>query len=267
MYRENFHTHSKYCDGNDTLEEMVLAAIDKNFTALGFSGHSYLDFDCSWCMSPEITKKYIEEINGLKVKYKDKINIYCGTESDCFSKIDTSLYDFTLGSVHYIKEDDEYLAVDESIEVQKKAADKYYDGSLINYAKKYFELVGNVLELTNADIIGHFDLVTKFNENDCYFNTKDPEYIKAWQDAVDKLIPYNKPFEINTGAIARGKRITPYPAMDIADYIHSKGGFFVVTSDCHNRDMLDCYFENAYKDYSKYNIVSFEELLKNKKKA
>ena len=29
MIRSNFHTHTTYCDGKNTAEEMVLAAIDK----------------------------------------------------------------------------------------------------------------------------------------------------------------------------------------------------------------------------------------------
>ena len=265
MFKENFHTHSTYCDGNDSLEEMAEAAIDKGFTALGYSGHSYLDFACDWCMSPKDTEKYIKEIIQLKEKYADKINIYCGTEIDCYSNIDNSKYDFTIGSVHYIKEENDYLPVDESIEKQQEAADKYYSGSLIEYAVKYFEIESNVLEMTNADIIGHFDLVTKFNENDKYFSTKDERYIAAWKKAVDKLISYSKPFEINTGAIARGKRVTPYPAMDIAEYINSKGGYFIVTSDCHNREMLDCKFEETYNMYSKFKIISFDEYLKGKK--
>ena len=36
--KANFHTHSKFCDGKNTAEEMVLAAIDKGFTVLGFYG-------------------------------------------------------------------------------------------------------------------------------------------------------------------------------------------------------------------------------------
>ena len=37
--KQNLHTHTLYCDGKDSVEEMVRAAIDKGFTTLGFSGH------------------------------------------------------------------------------------------------------------------------------------------------------------------------------------------------------------------------------------
>lgn len=265
MFKENFHSHTRYCDGKNTPEEMVTGALEKGFTALGFSGHAFIDaFDCEWCMSEEGSLQYINEINNIKNKYKDVIKIYCGTELDYFCSKLPGEYEYTIGSVHYLFEGNEYLAVDSSLKEQQEAADRHFGSSLIEYAVRYFELAGGVCDKFNADIIGHFDIVSKFNENDCSFDTKDKRYIKAWTDAVDRLIPFNKPFEINTGAIARGVRLTPYPALDIADYIHSKGGFFILTSDCHDSRLLDYWFDEAVKMYSKYNIVNFSEIIKSK---
>ena len=39
---QNLHTHSTFCDGIHTPEQMVQFALQKGFTSLGFSGHSYL---------------------------------------------------------------------------------------------------------------------------------------------------------------------------------------------------------------------------------
>ena len=36
----NYHTHTKYCDGKNTPDEMVQRAIELGFTHLGFSEHS-----------------------------------------------------------------------------------------------------------------------------------------------------------------------------------------------------------------------------------
>ena len=46
----NFHTHTVFCDGKNTPEEMVLSAIEKGFTALGFSGHGLTSFDPGYCL-------------------------------------------------------------------------------------------------------------------------------------------------------------------------------------------------------------------------
>ncbi|NLB34196.1 MAG: histidinol phosphate phosphatase, partial [Tissierellia bacterium] len=37
MHKTNLHTHSFYCDGKNSPEEMVLAAIKNNFNSLGIS--------------------------------------------------------------------------------------------------------------------------------------------------------------------------------------------------------------------------------------
>ena len=80
MITTNFHTHSTFCDGADTPEEMVLTAIEKGLTALGFSGHSYLYRDRSFAMNSETERLYIKTVLELKEKYKDKIQIFCGIE-------------------------------------------------------------------------------------------------------------------------------------------------------------------------------------------
>ena len=60
----NFHTHTTFCDGQNTPEEMVLAAIEKGFSALGFSGHGYTTFDTSYCITD--TDGYCREIKRLQ---------------------------------------------------------------------------------------------------------------------------------------------------------------------------------------------------------
>ena len=68
MIYSDIHTHTTYCDGKSTAEEMVKKAIEKGFESIGLSGHSYTDFDDGWCMSLENTKKYCDEVDALKEK-------------------------------------------------------------------------------------------------------------------------------------------------------------------------------------------------------
>ena len=69
----NFHTHTVYSDGKDTPEDIILEAIRMGCSEIGFSDHSYTDFDISYCMSRENTAEYKREIKRLKEKYKGKI--------------------------------------------------------------------------------------------------------------------------------------------------------------------------------------------------
>lgn len=246
MILEDFHVHSTYCDGKNSLEEMVRAAIDLKMTRIGFSGHAYTAFDSSYCMTLEDTLCYGEEISGLKEKYKDKIQILCGLEMDYFSDAPQIKTDYLLGSVHYVKAGDIYCEVDNSEEIMRFAVEKYFNGDFYAYAEVYFSQVGDVLRKTNADIIGHFDLITKFNEGNKLFDTSNPRYIAAAKRAIDKLLPYGKPFEINTGAISRGYRTEAYPEIQFLRYIKEKGGRVILSGDTHSAETL-CYRFSEYE--------------------
>ena len=84
MIKTNFHTHTTFCDGKNTAEEMVEAAIKKGFTHLGFSAHSYTAYDESCGLPLSKMEEYKKEIYRLKKKYKDKIKIYCGIEYEFY---------------------------------------------------------------------------------------------------------------------------------------------------------------------------------------
>ena len=60
----NYHTHTKYCDGMDTPEELILEAIRLGCPEIGFSGHSHLPGE-TWCMTEEETLQYCSEIRRL----------------------------------------------------------------------------------------------------------------------------------------------------------------------------------------------------------
>ncbi len=247
MIREDFHVHSTYCDGKNSLEEMVRAAIELKMTRLGFSGHAYTSFDDSYCMSLEGTYAYAEEIAVLKEKYKDKIQILCGLEMDYFSEEPRIKTDYRIGSVHYVKKNGKYLEVDNSEMVMRSFVEEHFNGDFLEYAVDYFALVGEVVQKTKADIIGHFDLVTKFNEGDRLFDTSDQRYVSAAKRAIDKLIAFKKPFEVNIGAISRGYRSECYPQMQFLEYIAQKGGRVILSGDTHSAETLCYQFEKWEK--------------------
>lgn len=245
--RANFHTHTTFCDGRDTAEDMVRAAIGKGFQALGFSGHSYTFFDPRYCMSKEGVLEYCKEIARLQEVYKGQIDIYCGIEQDFYSEESTAPFAYTIGSVHYAMHEGQYILVDENPETCKADIETVFHGDGIAYAKLYFETVGQVLEKTKGDIIGHFDLVTKFNEGNRLFDARDKKYLGYAFQAVDQLLPFDKPFEINTGAIYRGMRTQPYPSLEILKEIHRRGGSILFSSDSHDGASLGFRFPEVHE--------------------
>lgn len=243
MIKQNYHTHTYYCDGKNSPEEMVLKAIELGFDILGFSGHGHTNIDGSYCMSIENTKKYIADINVLKEKYKDKILILCGIEQDIVSDDDISEFDYAIGSSHYILRGTTFYPVDGSVAEFDYLVNNVFNGSYEAFAEEYFENASTVVEKTNCQIIGHIDLISKNFER---LGLKETDkYLSFAEKAVKKLVKYNVPFEINTGAIARGYRTSPYPSENILKMIKEHGGKIIFTSDCHNKDYLDCFFNES----------------------
>ena len=234
----NYHTHTVYCDGNDTPEALVLEAIRLGCPSIGFSGHSFTEFDQSYCMSREKTEEYKREVRALKEKYRGQIEILLGVEQDYYSEEPTDEYDYVIGPVHYILKDGVYLTVDWTREQQEEDVKIYYGGDFYAYAEDYYKIVADIYRKTKCDIVGHFDLITKFNQDDALFDTKDERYRNAALAAVRALLKTPAAFEINTGAIARGLRPEPYPAKFILDEIYREGGEVLITSDCHAKENL-----------------------------
>lgn len=248
MIFSDLHTHTTFCDGADSPEEMVLSAINIGLPILGFSAHSYTSFDERYCIKQEEISHYINEINFLKEKYKDKITILCGMEMDYFSVSPVDGLDYLIGSVHYIKKDGEYITVDDSPEILLDATEKLYGGDIYALCEDYFSLVADVINKTDADIIGHFDLISKFNEQSSLFDERHPRYVSAWKKAAQSLLLKDIPFEINTGAISRGYKSFPYPSRDILSYILENGGKVILNSDSHRKDTLAFGFD-AWSEY------------------
>lgn len=239
MSVSTFHTHTKYCDGKNTAEEMILAAIEAGCEEIGFSGHSPLDFETGWAMKKEDAPSYLKELEALKEKYKDKIKVYIGIEQDYRSTTPTDMYEYVLGSVHHVYADGQYFEVDNSPEVTRETIEKHFDNDPYKYCEAYYSSVKDIYNKTKCQIIGHFDLVTKFNEVLPLIDTSHPRYVKAVNDALDVLLKTPAAFEINTGAISRGYRTSPYPEEWILDKIGKNGNKFVICSDTHSAKTVD----------------------------
>ena len=243
MITKDLHMHTAYCDGKDTPEDMVLSAVDKGLDTVGISSHSYTFFDESYCMQKEDIPRYIAELRYLRAKYFDRIHVLCGVEQDYYSDYPTDEFDYIIGSVHYIRVGDEYIPVDESVEILRAAVQKHFGGDVYALCELYSDTVADVVEKTRCDIIGHFDLISKFIEREPLFDTGHPRYVKAWKAAVDRLVTYDVPFEINTGAISRGYRTQPYPDEEMIAYIKAKGGRLILSSDAHSKENIAYKFE------------------------
>ena len=242
----DLHMHTVWSDGKNTPEEMVQQAILAGLETVGISDHSSGD-PCG--MKLEENAGYKAEINRLKEKYSGKIRVLCGLERD-FLTDDFSEYDYTIGSVHWLPMPDGHrLSIDWTPEKLREGAEQYFGGDMLALTEAYYEAEARVVEVTKCDIIGHFDLVTKFIEVDPSFDLHHPRYVKAWQQAADSLLKTGKPFEINMGAMSRGYRTSPYPHEEIRQYIRRHHGKMLLSSDAHAKENIAFGFERMADGY------------------
>ena len=238
----NLHTHTTFCDGKDTPEEIILYAIDRGFSSIGFSGHGYTPFDLRYCMKD--TDGYIKEISALVEKYRNKIQIYCGVEEDAFSAVQRDRFDYIIGSLHYGCVDGKYYPIDSSRDYFARCLEAYGNDA-IALAKDYYANFTRYIAQRKPDIVGHFDLITKFDETEAPLLLSNPEYIGLSEKYMEIASDCDVLFEVNTGAISRGYRSTPYPAENLLHILRKKGGKVILSSDSHSAKTLDFYFDKA----------------------
>lgn len=243
------HTHTAFSDGKDEPEELVREALDLGIETLGFSDHQTTPFDLTYCIQPGRLDDYREEILRLKKKYEGKIDIRLGIEKDYYGEKDDFDYDFVIGGVHYIEKDGNYLSVDESEEVTREQIDTYFGGDVRAYVKAYYETVAGVAEKTGCDIVAHLDLISKFNEGGTLFDEESVWYRRLANAAVAHLAKSHPIIEINTGAMARGYRKTPYPADFLIREAGRLGLQMILSSDCHDKTQLTFGFDEIRKAY------------------
>ena len=247
---QNIHSHTVYCDGTQTLEEMVIAAIEKGCDSFGFSGHSYAPFDAKHCMSPENTHKYILEIKKLNEKYAEQIELFAGIEQEYLGENVREDVDFIIGSVHYIRKGDVLICIDGGEKAQKIECDTNYGGDYYAFAEDYFATAANVAVKTNADIIGHFDLIAKYNFGGKLFDEANPRYVGAALEAMDEILKNHKLFEVNTGAMFRFDKPEPYPSVFLLKELFKRGGEVILSSDSHHAESI-CYKFNEMRELIK----------------
>ncbi len=259
MKLSSYHLHTTFCDGKNAAEEMILAAIAEGCAEIGFSGHSHLPGE-SWTMSEEGTSKYFDTLISLREKYKDKIRVYIGIEQDYYSAPPTLPFDYIIGSVHSVKVGEKYYYVDESPEATDRAIAEGFGGDPYAYCEAYYENVARLYEKTKCDIIGHFDLVTKFLEKSPAFSENHFRYKAARDKALESLLATPAIFEINTGAISRGYRTTPYPSREAMAKIAAASKPFVINSDAHSAKDLTFMLYEIAKDLEKKGYKYIESL-------
>lgn len=245
MLLGDFHTHSTLDDGKSTLEEMAATAYVLGLTHFGFSGHSFEEYGQDFCLSQANVPVYVQTARKLQEEYRGRMEIFVGLELDYFGEKPEGL-DYVIGSVHGLRlGEGQCCYVDASAQDSQQTVDEYFGGDWYRYTDAYYDLVADLPRKTGCQWIGHFDLVTKFNEQVHTIDEDSLRYLRRALEVMEYLVRQGVAFEVNTGAIARGYRTTPYPGSILLRRLKKFGGEIILNSDCHYAPQL-CYgFEQA----------------------
>ena len=281
MTLQNLHAHTRYDDGSDTPRAMVEAALAAGMPSVGISLHSPLPFQNGWAAKPERVAAFYREMRARRGEYAGRIDVYAGLEWDILSGVEMLLgsgaatdgqalpggcpkaagedvphdsgntclladgCDYVIGSVHYILFDGARCAVDKSADTTRAWLRDVFGGDVDEAARRYFAQVGSLAYAEQVDVVGHFDLLTKFDEQEHFFDASRLAYRTAARSAMERLCAAGKIFEINTGAISRGYRTTPYPSRELLCELARMGGRVTVSADAHRAQDIAYGLEDA----------------------
>ena len=248
MGYSNLHTHTVFSDGKHTMEENLAAAIEKDMLSLGFSDHSLAPIDMSYCIQREAYDTYLQTIRELGKS--SSIPVYAGLELDAFSEDDVSVFDYVIASVHYILRKGKLYPLDHNPQLQDQCVREAFGGQVLDMIRCYCDTLGEHVAKTNPTFVGHFDLPAKFST----LPESDDRYRAIMADSLKEIMKICPYIELNTGAISRGWRKTPYPADFLLDVVRDNGGRIVLGSDAHNKEHLTCWFEEAVELLRSKNI-------------
>ncbi len=250
--KANYHTHTTWCDGAGTAREVIESAISRGFDAIGFSSHAMLpQDDVDWVLTPKKAPRYAAEIRALAEEYAPRIRVLCGVEADyipggaqpSYSAYAAVSPDYIIGSVHFVRAGDGALVeVDHSPERLFAAIEEHFSGDAERFVKAYFEAVRQSL-VFDFDIVGHPDLVRKFNEKSPWFDPSQRWYLDEISRTADAIAASGKIVELNTGAISRGWMNDAYPSPVFRALLRERGVRFLLGSDAHCAQAVDCAFD------------------------
>ena len=243
MIRADYHTHTCYCDGDNTPREMVGRAVELGLEYYGFSSHCF-----TWMKNPILTNvpEYIKDCKRVREEFKDRITILIGMEQE--NLLGGTVYsdiEYSIGSTHYIFDKGEFLCLDNSSEEFEMNCLTHFEGDYYKYIRAYYETEAEVVKNTSCTFIGHFDLITKYNEGGRFFDESDKRYTGSALEALEYLSKSGVPFELNTSQYVKKRKREMYPSMFLLKKMHELKCEIILSSDSHKKEMIGTGFGEA----------------------
>ena len=252
------HNHCTMCDGRSTPDEMLSAAAAAGFTDFGMSCHGYAPFDPAYSIPGE--EQYLSAMEDRRAAWAGRLRLYTGVEEDLFApSAMPERYDYRIGDVHYARDRStgEFVPVDGSVEDLFHVIRHLFHGNAMDMVRDYFDNMVAASE-RHPLILGHFDLITKYNDRGHFFDEESGEYQDVSSQALEACLANGVVFEVNAGAMAKGLRSVPYPAPFLLRRLRDLGGRITLSADCHYAPRLTAGLDQAARTALE---AGFEEIL------
>jgi histidinol-phosphatase (PHP family) len=249
----NYHCHSKYCDGKNSIAEMIASAMEQNVFSVGISSHAPLPFPSAWCMKLDKFGDYLSEIEQQKKNTSSAIEIYKGLEVDFIPNVISpadfkSQLDYTIGSVHFVDQldDGRRWEIDGLPTFFMEGYEQIFKSNIKDVMCRYFELTRQMISSSHPDIVGHLDKIKIQNINDQFFHESDGWYQHEIEKTLDVIQSNNCMVEVNTRGLYQKKSSTTYPSPWILERIHQRQIPITLSSDAHHiHDLVNQFKETA----------------------
>lgn len=235
----DYHIHTARCGhASGGMVDYVRRARELSLREIGFADHLPLLFkqDPTLTMRVDQLGEYIQAVEKLKEEFPD-IVIKAGIEADYLPDYEEETarllksydFDFIIGSVHFIDgwgfDDSRYI-------------DGYKDRDIYKLYARYFELVAGAAKTGLFDIIGHLDLIKKYNFR------PGADITPLVRDTVGAVKDAGACVEINTAGLRKpvGEM---YPSADILRLCFESNIPITIGSDAHKPEEVGKDFDLA----------------------
>jgi histidinol-phosphatase (PHP family) len=223
----DLHTHSTHSlDGNDSIDAMCRAAVERGLRAIAFTEHLYVEpFDASYGFFDY--GRYLADIEVARHAYGNRIHVLSGIEigyqpqyhDEILSFLADKDFDLVLGSVHYVGTEFVFSTL-----LDGRTEEEAYGA--------YFDVVLRAAQSGLFDALAHLDVVKRFGVQ--RYGAFEYERYAGHIDAIlVAMIASHTALEVNTSGLRQAPKET-YPAADVvARYLELGGEPVVIGSDAH----------------------------------
>lgn len=248
MQSSNFHTHTRFSDGQLEAIDYVHQAINDGMQALGFTDHSPLPFDNPFSLKEAEVANYIHTIRSLQKTYAGQIEIYLGLEMDYvpnmsepFESLSKKMdLDYVIGSVHLVgntKQDQLWFTDGPDCAVYDAGLQHFYGGDIRKAVGAFFAQTNEMIVSQKFDVVGHFDKIKMHNQGR-FFCESETWYRKHIFETLHLIKEKGLITEVNTRGIYKKRCDSLYPSGWILREMNKLGIPVLISSDAHHPSEL-----------------------------